>query len=755
MSSTAVDDAIPVNGGAPNNTIEKATVAPNNNVDNSRNHRTSSSFFRLHQQQSHNKTIPKLTISLQNLTYRPITNSVSNISSKAAKPASILGSVLRKRTSANASAADKTATKHKSPRTLVLDSVSTEIHPFQLTGWMGPSGSGKTSLISVAGGLVDPADLDVSNNHNNKSGSSLVIHHHPDDYDGSKTQTTTTTTKTPQQQQQQQQPQTIQAIPRQLVGVVWQDDLLLSNLTVEETIYFAARLKTPSTISDKDVRTLVEETMLELGLLHIRHNLIGRVGSSGPGISGGERKRVAVAVELVVRPSLLLCDEPTSGLDATTAMALVGTLKNLAALGHSVVVVVHQPRTELFRMLDRLLLMSKGRAIYDGAPKNVRDYLERLPFVKPLPPETGIADWIMDTIIADEKEHHQHHYEASEQPENGTRNLSLADHWANHRKGLEMSKKAVDGTHAVDKGSDSTATSTTTTTTTAKYEAPFAKQLSMLTRRISKQQRGDRLTLASILVTGVYLVFTNFLYWRLPDDTSNVYERNSLLFFLLIAQGMKVVTTSIAVFHRERALLRRERAKKLYRVLPYFLAKAASDMTDNIFLPMLYGIIMYWTAGLRPAVGSFLKFALGFYLSLSCAQSMGFFLSILYPDPTLAIVMANPITLFMFIAAGFYIPITNLNPVMKVLSYVSFARYGYSALLVNEYENREIPCPPDNSGELAISIGGGSCPLAGLEVVESIGLEGVWVSYWSNIGILALFQLSFLVGAYVLLRKKK
>jgi ABC-type multidrug transport system ATPase subunit len=635
---------------------------------------------------------------------------------------------------------------------------------------MGPSGSGKTSLISVAGGLVDPADLDAvaaenhstntntntntntTTNNNNNNSSSLVIHHHPDDYDGSNARTTTA----PRPQQ------TIQAIPRQLVGVVWQDDLLLSNLTVEETIYFAARLKTPSTVSDKDVETLVEETMLELGLLHVRHNLIGRAaGGTGFGISGGERKRVAVAVELVVRPSLLLCDEPTSGLDATTAVALVGTLKNLAAMGHSVVVVVHQPRTELFRLLDRLLLMSKGRAVYDGPPNDVRDYLEKLPYVQPLPPETGIADWIMDTIIADEKEHHQHHryrqYEASskavdaEQPERATRRLSLADHWANHRRGLQTSKKAVGGNHVSGKASDTSAT----TTTTVKYEASFAKELSMLTRRISKQQRGDRLTLASVLVTVIYLVFTNFLYWRLPDDTSNVYERNSLLFFLLIAQGMGVVTNSIAVFHRERALLRRERAKKLYRVLPFFLAKAASDMTNNIFLPMLYGIIMYWTAGLRPSVGSFLRFALGFYLSLSCAQSMGFFLSILYPDPRLAIVMANPITLFMFIAAGFYIPIQNLNPVMKVLSYVSFARYGYSALLVNEYDNREIPCPPENSGELAISIGGGNCPLAGLEVVESIGLEGFWVSYWSNIGILALFQLSFLVGAYVLLRKTK
>ena len=89
-------------------------------------------------------------------------------------------------------------------------------------------------------------------------------------------------------------------LPKRLVGVVWQDDLLLSNLTVEETIYFSARLKTPCEVPNEKVQKLVEDTMEELGLLHVRDSLIGSsTGASGQrGISGGERKRVAVAAEL-------------------------------------------------------------------------------------------------------------------------------------------------------------------------------------------------------------------------------------------------------------------------------------------------------------------------------------------------------------------------------------------------------------------------------------------------------------------------
>ncbi|OEU11185.1 P-loop containing nucleoside triphosphate hydrolase protein, partial [Fragilariopsis cylindrus CCMP1102] len=523
----------------------------------------------------------------------------------------------------------------------VLNKINTTINPFELTAWMGPSGSGKTSLTSVVAGLIinDPNSNDITKE--SKIQSTTV----------SKTGSASSTTTTYDN-----------GIPKQMIGVVWQDDLLLDNLTVEETIYFAARLKTPSSVSDQKVTELVVETMKELNLTHIRHNIIKT-------ISGGERKRLSVGVELVTRPSLLICDEPTSGLDSSTAYKLIVTLKELTSLGHSIAIVIHQPRTDIFNMFDHLLLLSKGSVIYNGKPSLVRSYLENIPtsnnnnggtggnscIVHPLPPETGIADWIMDTIIDDEQNKVRMNDDDNcdggsdrTSNSNNTKTTSTIRHRNNSSGTLIRRKGNKDENKAENNSSSSSSNSTM-------YEATFWKELKLLINRITKQQRGERITRVSFLLMLTYLTFTSFMWWQIPDTTSNIFERNSLLFFILIAQGASIVTSSISVFNRERTLLKRERSKKMYHVLPFFIAKMISDMTNNIALPLLYGMITYWTAGLYPSVSRFFKFIVSYWLTLNCAQSMGFFLSILIPNMTIALILAPPITLFCFILGGFYI----------------------------------------------------------------------------------------------------
>ena len=109
-----------------------------------------------------------------------------------------------------------------------------------------------------------------------------------------------------------------------------------------------------------------------------------------------------------------------------------------------------------------------------------------------------------------------------------------------------------------------------------------------------KQQRGEKISYVTFVVTLAYTSFTSIFWWRIPDNTNRIYERNSLMFFVLIAQSNSCVTASIATFQRERGLLLRERSKKLYGVLPYFIGKTVADMVNTIIMPSIYVSCFRW-----------------------------------------------------------------------------------------------------------------------------------------------------------------
>lgn len=284
-----------------------------------------------------------------------------------------------------------------------------------------------------------------------------------------------------------------------------------------------------------------------------------------------------------------------------------------------------------------------------------------------------------------------------------------------------------------------------------KYMASFPTQLRLLTYRAVKQTRGERISSATIIAQLCFTVFESVLWFRLKDDTNNIYRRNSLIFFFIIAQSNGLVTQSVPIFRRDRALVSRERSKKMYRVLPYYFAKTMAELTTSILLPMVHVGIVYFTANLRPGAGPFFMFMLLFYLTLTSAQSIGYIISAALPSLQLALIITPTITIFLLIMGGFYIPLPDIPPYIAWTKWLSYAAYGYSGLLINEYSGREIPC----AEIVSISIGGplSECPKSGEDVLNALGITGLLSHLWFNILMLILLQLVCRWGAYVLLRR--
>ncbi|KAI8917509.1 hypothetical protein DFJ77DRAFT_456678 [Powellomyces hirtus] len=191
---------------------------------------------------------------------------------------------------------------------------------------------------------------------------------------------------------------------RSIVGYVDQEDTLMPTLTVYETVLYSALLRLPRHMSEKEKEDRVKETLVELDILHIANRRIGTTGERG--ISGGEKRRVSIACELVTGPSILFLDEPTSGLDAFNAYNVVESLVNLARTYHrTIILTIHQPRSNIFALFDKLVLLAKGRVVYSGpAQQECRDCFEQQGFRCPL--GFNMADYLIDLTmhVADKDE---------------------------------------------------------------------------------------------------------------------------------------------------------------------------------------------------------------------------------------------------------------------------------------------------------------------------------------------------------------
>lgn len=185
---------------------------------------------------------------------------------------------------------------------------------------------------------------------------------------------------------------------RSVTGFVDQDDTMLPTLTVHETIVDSALLRLPKEMSTAAKIQKVEDVERQLGIYHIRHQVIGSEEGNGRGISGGEKRRVAIACELVTSPSILFLDEPTSGLDAYNAFNVVECLVTLVkTYNRTVVFTIHQPRSNIVALFDQLILLAQGRTVYSGPFEKCQSYFDSIGYA--CPPGFNIADYLVDLTM--------------------------------------------------------------------------------------------------------------------------------------------------------------------------------------------------------------------------------------------------------------------------------------------------------------------------------------------------------------------
>ncbi|CAN1308861.1 ABC transporter G family member STR2 [Linum perenne] len=174
---------------------------------------------------------------------------------------------------------------------------------------------------------------------------------------------------------------------------VMQDDRLFPMLTVYETLLFAADFRLGA-IPIYEKKDRVEKLIEQLGLSSTRNTYIGDEGTRG--VSGGERRRVSIGVDIIHGPSLLFLDEPTSGLDSTSAHSVIEKVRGIAESGSTVILTIHQPSSRILLLLDHLIILARGQLMFQGSPRDVSLHLGRMG--KKVPKGENSIEFLIDII---------------------------------------------------------------------------------------------------------------------------------------------------------------------------------------------------------------------------------------------------------------------------------------------------------------------------------------------------------------------
>ncbi len=250
---------------------------------------------------------------------------------------------------------------------VLLNNVSGSVRPGELLCILGPSGSGKTTLLDILSGRLSAG----SDPTLKLSGSRLL--------NGAAI--------TPQNSD----------ILKHVARYVPQEDHLMGTMTVRETLEFSAQLQLPASMSDHDKKARVDAVLDELGLTVCADTRIGTVFQKG--ISGGQKRRVSIGIELLTLPQILFCDEPTSGLDSAAAQSVIEVLSRLARGGRVVIATIHQPSSSVFARIDKLYLLSAGLPIFFGDAQQLVPYLADCGH--PVPTYANPADFALAIINTD------------------------------------------------------------------------------------------------------------------------------------------------------------------------------------------------------------------------------------------------------------------------------------------------------------------------------------------------------------------
>ncbi|CAG01936.1 unnamed protein product, partial [Tetraodon nigroviridis] len=584
-----------------------------------------------------------------------------------------------------------------------------------LNAILGPTGSGKSSFLDVLAARKDPAGL---------LGEVLV--------DGAP------------------QPPNFKC----LSGYVVQEDVVMGTLTVRENLRFSAVLRLPSSVPQREKEARVNHLIKELGLTKVADTKVGTQVTRG--ISGGERKRTSIGMELIIDPSVLFLDEPTSGLDASTANSVLLLLKRMASQGRTIIMSIHQPRYSIYRLFDTLTLLVSGKMVYHGPAPNALDYFANIGYL--CEPHNNPADFFLDVINGDSITTTMN--KASEGVDLDFEELSTSRQSIEERlvEEYKNSSYANNSRDELDRILQEKECFPCTKSRSITYNSPFFHQLRWVLKRTFQNLMLNPQTSVAQLGVHIFLgLVVGAIFFGVKDDQSGIQNRMGALFFITTNQCFSTVSAA-ELFIIERKLFVHEYISGYYRVSVYFLAKILSDITMRTFTSVIFSAIVYFLIGLKCTASAFFVFTLTVTLVAYTATAMTMAISADQSVVGLASIFMTITFVFMMIFSGLLVNLPSIQDWLAWLKYFSIPRYGLAAVKINEFVGlkfcEEMVRGNNSASALAnnsrMDPAGLTC--TGEQYLDYLGIEYSTWGLWGNHVALTAMMLLFLLIAYLKLR---
>ncbi|KAG7377676.1 hypothetical protein PHYBOEH_000744 [Phytophthora boehmeriae] len=501
----------------------------------------------------------------------------------------------------------------------ILTNVTGRCAPGSLTAVMGPSGSGKTTMLDILADRISSGIVkgDIYLNSEKRNANKF----------------------------------------RAVSSYVAQEDSLLGSFTVKETLEMAARLSLPNSVTHDQIVAKVQAAIDEMGLRVCEHALVGDMFHKG--ISGGQKRRLSIAIELLSDPSILLLDEPTSGLDSASTYNVMQFVSRLCAEGRTVICTIHQPSSLVYDMFSNIMILTAGETVFFGPREHIIPHFAATGYT--CPTHMNPAEYFISLVNADFEGH------------------------ADIKKLLlSYANSSVAAAVAQDIEADNAVKQDIVCAVPIKPSA--LRQFVVLMKRNS---------LNNMRNPGIYWVrlmmytMLSFMVGTMYLSTNDAISEEDLVPLLFYVQAF-LVFMSVAVlpfFIEQRAVFMRERANSGLNVFSYAIANFLASLPGIALIAVVSTLLVVLLAGLH-AFGYFL---LNLFLALVVAESMMHVIGAAVPHYIIGIALGAGIFGMFMLCEGFMVPRESIPDYWIWGYYLGFHTYSFQSFVYEHFSRVDSP----------------------------------------------------------------